>query len=131
MLKIPVAIYEKMIDYCKSELPNEACGILGGKDNTVTEIYCMENIEKSPESFLMNPKEQLQVIKDLRKKDLAMIAIFHSHPATPARPSKKDISMAFYEDIYYIILSLQNHPPVVKSFRIKADEVTEVPLKIV
>lgn len=130
MLKIPRVIHDKMIKHCQSELPNEACGILGGKDNLVTEIYCMENIEKSPESFLMNPKEQLQVTKDLRKKDLTMLAIFHSHPSSPARPSSKDISMAFYEDVSYIIVSLQEKNPQIKAFNIREEKVEEVPIEV-
>ncbi len=127
MLKIPAVIYDKMINHCKSELPDEACGILAGKDDTISEIYCMENIAKSPESFLMNPKEQLQVAKDLRKKNLKILAIFHSHPSTPAKPSEKDISMAFYEDLLYVIISLKDKEPVTRVFSIKNQNIKEVP----
>ncbi len=126
MIKIPVSIKQKMVSHCLSQLPNEACGILAGQDNTVTHIYLMENIEKSPESFLMDPKEQLQVFKDIRAKNLKMIAIFHSHPYTPARPSEKDIKMAFYPDIYYIIISFEKIPPSMKAFEIKDSNVKEV-----
>lgn len=125
MLKIPENIYNKMISHCISELPNEACGILAGIKNVVNKIYMMTNIEKSPESFLMDPKEQIQVLKDIRESKLEMLAIFHSHPSTPARPSQKDIKMAFYEDIYYIIISLKGLVPETKAFKIYDNSVKE------
>lgn len=70
MIIIPKNIFDKMIKHSLSEFPNEACGILAGKENMISEIYIMENIEKSPESFLMKPQEQLLVFKDIRKKKL-------------------------------------------------------------
>ncbi len=131
MLKIPSTIYDKMIKHCQSELPNEACGILGGKENIITEIYCMENIEKSPESFLMNPKEQIRVIKELRDKELDMKAIYHSHPFSPARPSKKDIDMAFYDKVYYLIISFSSENPEIKVFSIVNKKAEEIAFEIV
>jgi proteasome lid subunit RPN8/RPN11 len=55
-----------------------------------------------------------------------MIAIFHSHPHIPARPSEKDIKMAFYPNIYYIIISFLMIPPSIKAFEIKDHIVNEI-----
>lgn len=131
MIIIPKKIYDKMVEHAISELPNEACGILAGKQNIVSEIYTMENIDKSPDSFFMKPAEQLMVIRDLRRKKIDMISIYHSHPNSPARPSKKDIEMAFYEDVNYIIISLQNKIPVIKAFKIINNEFSETPIKLI
>lgn len=57
-----------------------------------------------------------------------MLSIYHSHPYSPARPSKKDIEMAFYEDICYIIVSLQKKIPEIKAFKISKDEFYEIPI---
>lgn len=118
MIKIPKSIYEEMILYANSKLPNESCGILAGFDSLVTKIYKMRNVVESPESYLMDPREQIKVMKEIRENNLKMLAIFHSHPKTPARPSKKDIDMAFYDDVFYIIISFMNDVPDMRAFKI-------------
>lgn len=118
MIEIPKYIYEEMISYVRSKLPNEACGILAGTDNCVKRIYKMRNVDESPESYLMDPHEQIRVMKDIRENNMKMLAIFHSHPYTPARPSEKDIDMAFYDDVHYIIISFMTNIPDVKAFKI-------------
>ncbi len=115
---IPQDIMNEMISYSKNLYPEEACGILGGNDNRVSIIYKMENIEKSPVSYMMDPKEQFMVMKDLRKKNLNMLAIFHSHTGTEPYPSLKDINLAFYP-VIYIILGLASDPPIVKAYSIE------------
>ncbi len=123
--------YEKLIEHCKNELPNEACAILAGKGNNITDVYLMENAQKQPDNFLMKPEEQFKVIKDIRKKDLEMLGIFHSHPDSPARPSSRDISMAFYPEVVYFILSLENREaPALKGFKINEQKVSEEEVKI-
>jgi proteasome lid subunit RPN8/RPN11 len=106
MLRIKKEIYEEMLKHCINCLPYEACGILAGKDNLVTEIYKIKNIESSSVSYFMAPKEQLKAMKDIRQKGLEMVAIFHSHPFGSAYPSQKDLELAFY-DVYYIIVSIE------------------------
>jgi proteasome lid subunit RPN8/RPN11 len=46
------------------------------------------------------------------------MACYHSHPATPARPSEEDINLAYDPDLRYIIISLAGEEPVVNAFRI-------------
>lgn len=106
MLRIKKEIYEEMLKHCIDCLPYEACGILAGKDNLVTEIYKIKNIESSSVSYFMEPKEQLKAMKDIRQRELEMVAIFHSHPFGSAYPSQKDLELAFY-DVYYIIVSIE------------------------
>lgn len=124
-LKIPKEIVDEIFKHALSGKPNEVCGILGGKNGVVKKIYKMTNTDNSPESYFMDPKEQFAVIKDLRNNNLDMIAIYHSHPHSPARPSKKDIEMAFYPDVVYLIVSLENKEPYLKGFCIVNKTVTE------
>ena len=119
MLKIPQHIYDDLVAHAREGFPLEVCGILGGSDDVVTTTYRMANTDQSNEHFMMDPKEQFAVVKDLRARELAMLAIYHSHPETPARPSEEDIRLALTPSVSYVIVSLADHSsPQVRSFKI-------------
>ena len=125
MIRIPHAIHDDLIDHARSGFPLEVCGILGGTDTTVSAIYRMTNTDASNEHFMMEPKEQFTVVKELRAKGISMLAVYHSHPESPARPSEEDIRLALTAGVSYVIVSLQ-HPaqPIIRSFRIANGVVT-------
>ena len=130
-LKISVDIFEQMVAQAKAEMPVEACGILAGSNGKARKLYAMTNTDKSSDHFMMEPKEQFEVVKDIRSSGLEMLAIYHSHPATPARPSQEDIRLSFTPGVTYVIVSLQDsNGPVVKGFNIENGNVTEVPVEI-
>lgn len=115
-----------MLAHCKAGYPNEACGILAGRNGEVTKIYRMANIENSPVTYMLDSREQFKVMKDMRDNNLSMLAIFHSHPSSAAYPSAKDVTLAFYEDAVYIIISLINKEPIVKGFSIREGNIEEI-----
>jgi proteasome lid subunit RPN8/RPN11 len=123
---IPQQIFNDMLAHCKEGYPNEACGILAGRNGEVTKIYRMANIENSPVTYMLDSREQFKVMKDMRDNNLSMLAIFHSHPSSAAYPSAKDVTLAFYEDAVYIIVSLMEKEPVVKGFSIREGNIEEI-----
>jgi len=130
-LQIPNNIFEQILKQAKAEAPIEACGILAGKDGEVEKLYKMTNADQSSDHFMMEPKEQFKVVKDIRSAGLEMLAIYHSHPESPARPSAEDIRLAVTPDVAYVIVSLQNvDSPVIKGFLMQESDITEVPVKI-
>lgn len=132
MIEIPRHIFDDMIDHTKEGFPLEVCGILGGKSDQVSKIYRMTNTDASNEHFMMDPKEQFAVVKDLRGGEQSMLAIYHSHPETPARPSEEDIRLALTPDVSYIIISLaEPGKPVAKSFKIANGAVAPEEIRIV
>jgi len=90
-MKISKTVIRKIVEHAKGEAPLEACGYLAGKDNAITQIYALTNIDKSREHFSFDPKEQFSSVNNARAKGLEMRAVYHSHPASPARPSLEDI----------------------------------------
>lgn len=120
-----------MIRHSKEVYPEEACGILSGDDDRVSYIFKMTNVEHSPVSYLMDSKEQFNVMKEMRSMGLQMLGIYHSHTASDAYPSAKDRELAFYDDVAYVIVSLVSAVPVVRAFNIKDQkEVREIELII-
>jgi len=130
-LEIPDAICDKMISHARRDMPNEACGILAGYPGVVETHYEMSNADQSGEHFTLDPKEQFQVIKAIRASGLSLLGIYHSHPASPARPSEEDIRLALTPDVVHVIVSMQTQDqPDVKGFDIKNGVVIPVPLNI-
>ena len=132
MIIIPKAIYDDMITHAQDGFPLEVCGILGGVGDSVSANYRMTNTDASNEHFMMDPREQFAVVKELRAKGLAMLAIYHSHPETQARPSEEDIRLALTPDVSYLIISLANaDKPEVNSYKIRAGNVQIETIKVI
>ena len=125
-ITIPQHIFDDMIASCREGYPNEACGILAGRDHEVSRLFRMRNVESSPVSYLMDSKEQFEVMKALRDDRLSIVALFHSHTSSAAYPSAKDVALAFYEDSAYVIVSLCGREPTVKAFFITNGVVEEI-----
>lgn len=138
-LEIPAEIYQQMLAQARELAPIEACGILAGSDGKVQRLYKLTNAENSKTHFMMEPKEQFATVKDIRSAGLEMLAIYHSHPETPARLSAEDIRLALTPNVIYVIVSLQSdNGSAVKGFHIPAPSevegtetnITEVPIRI-
>lgn len=131
MLILEKLLWEQIIRHCRNEFPNEACGILAGKEGNVQKIYEMVNMDKSPASYFMDAQEQFRVIKDIRKRGLEMVGIYHSHVASPAYPSIRDVELAFYPEVSYVIVSLKDKDsPDIRSFKIKEGKIAEEEVRI-
>jgi proteasome lid subunit RPN8/RPN11 len=126
-LVIPEVLLDRMTAHCRSAYPDETCGIFAGRGWTAEKIYEMTNIEPSPVSYLMDPKEQFLAMKQMRSEGQNMIAIYHSHPQSPAYPSSRDVGLAFYPDTVYIIVSLiDRDKPDIRAYEIREGSVREV-----
>jgi len=132
MLQIKKEIYEQLIAHAKKDDPIEACGYLAEKDGVVIKHFEMINTDQDREHFSMDPKEQFNVVKEVRNLGLKIKAVYHSHPETPARPSQEDIKLAYDPTISYVIVSLlKDSGDQVKSFFIKKGEVENEPIEVV
>ena len=89
-MEIPRHIFEDMLEQARAEAPIECCGILAGRDGRAEKLYKMANAEHRCDHFMMEPEQQFEAVKDIRSSSLNMLAIYHSHPETPARPSVED-----------------------------------------
>ena len=128
---ISAAAYESILAQARKDAPVESCGYLLGPDKeTATENFPMTNIDHSEEHFSFDPKEQFAAVKYARKNGLKIVGNWHSHPASPSRPSEEDKRLAYDPNIFYFILSLAAEQPVLNAFRIEGGEVTEkIPLR--
>jgi proteasome lid subunit RPN8/RPN11 len=131
---------QRIIGHCRAGLPNESCGMLGGRNGAVEKVYCMTNAKPGPDYYEMDPEEQFRVMKDIRDSGLELIGLFHSHPHGQAYPSSVDVAQAYwpgtelpnYPDAVYVIVSFMDREnPVIRGFSIEEGRVTEVTLSLV
>ncbi|MCR5698417.1 MAG: M67 family metallopeptidase [Treponemataceae bacterium] len=126
MITLKKSDYEKILSHARTNLPEEACGLIAGtiEENGeirhIEQVYLLENTDHSNEHFNISPKDQLDAIKNMRSKNLKPLGNWHSHPESPSRPSEEDKRLFFDSTARYLILSLQdNENPVLNAFIVK------------
>lgn len=135
MIKISKSDFDKILAHAESELPNEACGLIGGVVENgvkiIKKVYLLTNIDHSNEHFSLDPKEQLAAVKDMRAQGISPLGNWHSHPESPSRPSEEDKRLAYDSRASYMILSLMNRDePVLNSFKISGSDAEKEELVI-
>ncbi len=135
MIKLSKDDYARIVEYAKSQLPDEACGLIAGEkigsDKLIKKVYFLTNTDHSNEHFSLDPKEQLAAIKDMRAQGLVPLGNWHSHPESPSRPSEEDKRLAYDKTASYLILSLMDaENPVLNSFHIEGTNAEKEELEI-
>ena len=142
MIVLDVAFYEEIVAQARSELPNEACGLIAGKEGRAARRYPMRNVDESPLTYRFDAKEQYRVMSEIEDEGLELWAIYHSHTHTEAFPSPTDRARAHWEDpstgeftptypgTRYLLLSLQGDEPVLRGFRFEGGEPMEEEVRI-
>jgi proteasome lid subunit RPN8/RPN11 len=129
-MKVEKSVIETMINHALQHSPIEACGYLAGNGDRVTYAIPLRNVDASEEHYSLDAKEQFETVRDLRKRNLRLMAVYHSHPRSPARMSEEDIRLAYDPDISYVIVSLDGSTTV-KSFRLRNSVAEEEILEII
>ncbi len=104
-VNIPAGVRDAMISHSRSELPNECCGLLLGRDRIERSVP-MRSDPPAPDAYCMDPEQQVAVFTDMEARGERLLGIYHSHPAGPVHPSGMDLRRAFYPNSLYVIISL-------------------------
>lgn len=116
--------------HCLQQLPNEACGLLSGKNGRADTIWIMDNVDPSPVSFAMDVGQIRRVFQLMERRGEELVGIFHSHPTAPAIPSPHDIEHVSYPEVAYLIVSFAEIEPRVGCFRIWGKQAIPLPVVI-
>lgn len=119
---------DELIAHAREEAPNECCGYARGRDGAIEQTYRAENPRRSPYGYELDPKSLLAA-NELDDEGHE-VAIYHSHPRSPAEPSQTDINLATYPHWTYLIVSLAGDEPHVRAWRIADGRVDEEPIEI-
>jgi proteasome lid subunit RPN8/RPN11 len=119
MLKMENSVRTALLAHARRELPNEACGYLGGKAGRVSVALPLRNLDASPEHFSMDPQEQFEAVRSLRSQGLQALGVYHSHPDSPARLSEEDLRLLRQPGLAYVVVSLQGGQESIKAYETK------------
>jgi [CysO sulfur-carrier protein]-S-L-cysteine hydrolase len=84
---IPASVRDALAEHARDELPNEACGLLVLCAGTAERYVRGRNAAESPYRFELDVAPETWFLED----DGYELAVFHSHVASPPRPSKTDV----------------------------------------
>jgi [CysO sulfur-carrier protein]-S-L-cysteine hydrolase len=131
-LVLTVDQYRTIIDHCYDGLPDEACGLFGGPvdaDGHVTGVvdvvYPCTNADESARTYTVDSRDLLRSLRDAESRGLDLVGVWHSHTHTEAYPSPTDVAQAPDPVWHYVIVSLRDGAPVLRSFRIVGGSVAE------
>lgn len=135
-LTIPRSVADELLDHARTEVPNEACGLLAGDHaaGRATAFHPARNEEASPLRYNVHPDDLVRIIFGIEDAGEDLVGIFHSHTHTPAVPSATDLRTAQYPDAFYVLVTLSdpNAGPAesLRAWRIRGGVSTEVELLI-
>ena len=98
--------------------PTECCGLLAGRDGNggevvITRVVPSRNVSKTEacDSFEVDPEVRFTLMRDLGTFDghtaERIVGHYHSHPDHLAKPSERDIAMAYEPDLVWLITAVE------------------------
>jgi proteasome lid subunit RPN8/RPN11 len=127
---LPDDMRAAIIAHARGEAPRECCGIIAGRDGTPLRLYPTRNIAEGNTLYEIDPAELIDLeFREMPARQTELVAIYHSHPVSPAYPSATDIRLAFWPEAIYLVCSLVDpERPQIRGFRILDGEITELSL---
>lgn len=129
--------WDTILDEAEARYPHESCGVLLGRMGAkaeVLEAHPAPNIdrERAHDRYLMDPRRQLDIEKDARRRGLDVVGYFHSHPDHPSKASATDLERSWEGMLYLIVSVRQGRMASAQSwFRPpSADAFSEIPLHV-
>jgi [CysO sulfur-carrier protein]-S-L-cysteine hydrolase len=131
MLEIDRRFFDEMVGHGIAGFPNEACGLLAGKEGRPVKFFAMTNQDASPVSYRLDPEEQLKVFTEIDDEGWDLLGIFHTHTHSEAYPSETDLNQAFYPEATYLVMSLSDRSnPELRGFTMHDGAIAEREVRI-
>ena len=118
---------DAIVAHARRDHPDEACGIVTGKDGVAARMIEMENADRSPTGFTFDSAEWLRVYREIDDADESFLVVYHSHTMTEAYPSRTDIGWSRTTPFAHWLLVSTREPDreEIRSFTITDGEVVE------
>lgn len=119
--------------HCLDGYPLEACGLIAGRPGgraVVERAYPAANAARSARVYTVEPRDLLRADRDAEAAGLELIGAWHSHTHTEAYPSPTDVAQAPDPGWHYVIVSLRDVEPALRSYLIEDGKITEEPVVV-
>lgn len=129
-IHIPRKITNQLLHLAQLSPDAEICGLIGSLNGIPNHCYPIDNSDDRPEKrFLLDAKQQIDAMRQMRENGEELFAIYHSHPSAPAFPSQTDLEMANYPEVLNLIISLNTKGVLeMRGFKIADKTAQEIPL---
>jgi [CysO sulfur-carrier protein]-S-L-cysteine hydrolase len=125
-------ICERLLHEARRDPGTECCGLLGGRGGTITSIYPAANDLASATAYQIAPADLFRVMREIRAAGEELVGIYHSHPSGENRPSARDLELAYYPEVAYVIVSPSCAAPnPVRAFSIERGVAVELKLNVI
>ncbi|MBT8389932.1 MAG: M67 family metallopeptidase [Altererythrobacter sp.] len=99
-------VVEAMQREALAAYPREACGILLGESDRISEYVATRNVHPTPNThFEIDPQALIDAHRAARRGGAQVIGYYHSHPSGEAQPSMTDRAMASGDRRIWAILA--------------------------
>lgn len=88
-------------------------------------VVATENVAESSRVYEIAPKALLQVDRLAEEMGLQIVGVYHSHTHTEAKPSPTDIAQAPDPYWHYVLVSLRDVHPALRSWKIEGGKIEE------
>lgn len=130
-MRIARGLYGQIIEHAREDAPDECCGMIAGREEHAVKVFPATNIEHSHLRFMIDPKEQLQIDRQIEASGLELTAIYHSHTRTAPKPSETDMIYAkLWPGVLWVIVGLADEEPEVRTWRIDDGQVQEAEMVV-
>lgn len=119
-----------MVAHAYDGLPMEACGLLVGITDRCTQFVATDNVANSSKVYTVDPKQHLRAEIAAEDRGESIVGVMHSHTHTDPYPSATDIAAAPDPTWHYVIVSLRDDAPMLRSYKIVDGTVTEEPVVV-
>ena len=132
-MKISRDLIAEMVAHAREDMPNECCGMVGGRDGEASAVIRVDNAAASPLRYEMDPQGQFDALRQIEADGGELLAIYHSHTKSAAYPSQTDVNQAQnWPEPAYVIVSLADPAaPDVKSFHLADLRIADAELDVV
>lgn len=119
--------YDALIKAARDTQPQEACGLLIGRDEHITQVIPVQNSATDVFHHFEINRQALNIhLPEIRAQGLSIVGFFHSHPHGLPVPSPTDIKLNAHWDHLHIIIGMQGQTPRVAAWRIRPEAVQAV-----
>jgi proteasome lid subunit RPN8/RPN11 len=120
-LTLPRDVHDAILAQALEEQPHECCGLLAGvvSDGVARAVERLPLVNElaSERRYHAEPKGLFAAHRRMRELGLVEVAVYHSHPTSPAVPSRTDLEEWFYGDAAVcLIVTLTTSPPTLRGW---------------